>query len=193
MSLKYDIDGFNEETYKRLFKTQEKVGEGLSPDNISFLYGDSIDYTNKSEIEFLQEATINGIGVNNIYELIGYLKTSKTELTHIEKEFDILSDRCEFTIEIPDSFDGRNAFVLTSWNFSEALGGSKVYPFQADAIKPINKMFYNRDGNSEPYKASFLITKNKRAIKFSINNFDKDSINDKYWYCKVLILLWRTI
>lgn len=194
MSLKYEIDGFEEKTYERLFKQQEKVGEGITPDNINYIDYRLIGTERFPDIEFLYGSSINGYSINNMYEIIAYLKTNKIDRTSISKSFQILSDKSEFEIEIPDSYDGRNSFVLCCWNRRENIDGGRLLGRNLDPRFVINASFKNKNGNSEPYNQTFFVTKNKRNIKLNMNNYDFDGIDDGFYYdLKVLVLLWRFV
>lgn len=199
MSVKYNQDGFNEKTYKRIIDQQEKAGEGLTPDNFNLIVSNiANEYVQEDTIqqtEYLTTSNLNGINVGSMYEMIAYLKSGKTKLTYIEKEMQILSRNSELVIEIPDAYDGRNSFVLMGWNKQSTLGGADILPFNLDVQNVISYATHNNNGtSSEPYIQSITTIKNEREIKINIHNFDKLTINEgNFFSIKVLVLLWGLV
>ena len=192
----YDTDCFNEQTYDIIIKKQEKVGENLTPDNFDNIDFNYIVDDDLDQIEYLPEAIVNGVDIGKLYEVINYMNLNKTQLNSIVKDKVLQSERTTLNIEIPDNYDGRNSFVMVSYNQTDAYGGTSAFFNQRPFLQLINKTFIDRDGDSnEPYIGGYNIIKNKREITVNfdgLNDFlvsPDDSV--KYISAKILVLLWR--
>jgi hypothetical protein len=189
MSVKIQQDSYNKRLDDRLQALQSKINSQVNTANV-FVFNTNNLPTDSTYV-WDNDAMLNGIRVANIKEMINYLKLNKVELKYISDTFRVVSKDSEYTIEIPDNYDGRNAFVLSSFNYATGTTWSDMYRFNVDASDRANSMMQSLNGTTG-YRQMYDIVQNKSSIKILAKNMDVTSLDStRYTKINVLVLLWR--
>ena len=86
MTVKVNQDSYNKRLDDRIQELQTKCSNNITPANVSRIINTKIDYAH-TQFYWDPNATLNGVQVSNVKEMIDYLKLNKVELSHLSHEY----------------------------------------------------------------------------------------------------------
>ena len=115
----------------------EKAAVNITPENVSLInegFFSKASYPDDERIEFSEASNINGYDVLKINSMIRFLKTKKTEIVIVRKIASVSKKDTEITIQCPEGFSGRLAFVTCKGVNLNLVSPSDFYKHSKDIV-----------------------------------------------------------
>ena len=143
MSRKLDTTTFNKALAEKLEKLKGLVDRHITPENISTfspMFLKKVNGLLSSTYQWSDYSNINGIEVDKLNKMIMYLKSGKTEVVALLTDQVYVEDEhFEWSIDVPEGFDGRRAILIPGRGASPARGAT----MDAEVLVK-SHIFYNK-------------------------------------------------
>ena len=179
-----DSDSFNRDVQDRIIELRAKAND-ITPDNVGAIY-DKLS-ASFSDVNIVTPAEINGVAYGKLSEITSLLKSQKVEPLYIRRDYELTLERSRFTIEMPEGFDGRNAFVLAHY----FTGGDT--DLGLNYLKGNEIANSHLQENSTEYNMSINIVQNETIINVIANNILAGELLESSISLTVQVYAWRLV